>query len=83
VLVCALTLAPAVVLAVVLVWSALHHPDRALLNLVLAAALYVPWWAGGALTRLVRDDSEGSDLGWLAMGALITFPTGITAAVLT
>lgn len=83
VLVCALTLAPAVVLAAVLVWSALHHPDRALLNLALAAALYVPWWAGGALTRLVRDDSEGSDLGWLAMGALITFPIGLAAAVLT
>lgn len=81
VIVCALTLAPAVILAAVLVWAASQHPDRALLNLGLATALYVPWWAGGALTRLVRDDSEGADLGWIAMGALITFPAGLAAAV--
>lgn len=81
VIVCALTLAPAVVLAAVLVWAGSRHPDRAFLNLGLAAALYVPWWAGGALTRLVRDDSEGADIGWIAMGALITFPTGLATAL--
>lgn len=79
--VCVLTLAPALVLAGVLVWSASRHPDRVWINLALAAALYVPWWAGGALTRLVREDSEGADLGWIAMGALITFPVGLGAAV--
>lgn len=81
VIVCALTLAPAVVLAGVLLWAGARHPDRVLVNLALAAALYVPWWAGGALTRLVRADSEGADLGWIAMGALITFPTGLAAAL--
>src|SRR5687768_11580662 len=79
--VCVLTLAPAFVLAGVLLWAASRHPDRAWINLALAAALYVPWWAGGALTRLVREDSEGADLGWIAMGALITFPVGVGAAV--
>lgn len=79
--VCVLTLAPAIVLASLLVWAGYHHPDRVWLNLALAAGLYVPWWLGGAITRLVRPDSEGADLGWISMGALITFPVGVGAAL--
>ena len=79
--ICLLTLAPAVTLAVVLWWAGWHHPHRVWHNLVIAAALYLPWWAGGALTRWVRADSEGADLGWIAMGAAITFPAGLGAAV--
>lgn len=81
VLVCALTLGPAVVLAGVLLWAGASHPDRVWINLGLAAALYVFWWAGGALTRLTRKDSEGADIGWMTMGALITFPAGLVAAL--
>ena len=66
-----------------LAWAAARHPERAWLNLAGAAVLFGLWWLGGALTRLVRSDSEGADLGWMAAGALITFPTGILAAVLS
>jgi hypothetical protein len=82
-LICLLTLLPAIVVAVVLVWAAHAHPARAWFNLVIAALVFVAWWAGGAMTRLVRPDTEGGDIGWLAMGALIAFPTGIIAAIAT
>jgi hypothetical protein len=80
--VCTLTLLPAIVLAGVLVWADVRHPDRAWLNLGVAAALSLPWWLGGAITRLARPDTEGGDIGWLAMGALITFPVGAVAALI-
>ncbi len=81
VLVCVLTLLPAVILAGMLLLGAYRYPERSWMNLGIAALLYVPWYAGGALTRLVRPDTEGADLGWLAMGALITFPIGLTVAI--
>ena len=79
--VCLLTLLPAVILAAVLIWAAYNHPERAWINLVIAALLYVPWYLGGAVTRPVRSDAEGADVGWLTMGALITFPAGVIAAI--
>jgi hypothetical protein len=67
-LVCILTLLPAVLLAGMLVLGALRFPERAWINLGIAAILYVPWYAGGRITRLARPDTEGADAGWLAMG---------------
>lgn len=80
-LVCILTLLPAIALAAILVWAAHRHPDRVWINLGVAALLYLPWYLGGAMTRLARRDTEGGDLGWLAMGACITFPVGLIAAL--
>jgi hypothetical protein len=81
-LVCTLTLLPAIALAGILVWAAYRHPDRAWINLGVAALLYLPWYLGGAMTRLARRDAEGGDLGWLTMGAVfITFPVGVIAAL--
>ena len=81
ILVCTLTLLPAILLAAILWWAAYQHPGRAWVNLGVAALLYVPWYIGGAITRLVRPDTEGADVGWLLMGALITFPLGVIAAL--
>jgi hypothetical protein len=80
--VCTLTLLPAIVLAAVLVWAAHQYPERAWLNLGFAGIVYVAWYLGGALTRLARPDTEGGDIGWLFMGALITFPAGAIAALI-
>lgn len=80
--VCVLTLFPAFVLAGVLLWAGYRHPERAWINMLLAAALFVPWWAGGTLTKLARPDTEGADVGWMAMGALVTFPAGFVAALI-
>jgi hypothetical protein len=81
-LVCVLTLLPAVLLAGVLLFAAIRFPERVWLNLGVAALLYVPWYAGGRITRMASPDTEGGDVGWLAMGALITFPVGLAAAVI-
>ena len=81
-LVCVLTLLPAVVMAGTLWLGAYHYPERAWINMGIAALLYLPWYAGGKITKLVRPDTEGADVGWLGMGALITFPAGIIAAIL-
>ncbi|MCG8405943.1 MAG: hypothetical protein MI923_12175 [Phycisphaerales bacterium] len=81
-LVCTLTLLPAICLAFILFLAAYRHPDRAWINLAIAAALYLPWALGGAITRFARAETEGADVGWLTMGALITFPAGLIAAVL-
>lgn len=80
-LVCTLTLLPAVLMAGMLVLGALRYPERAWINLGIAALLYVPWFVGGSITRLARPDTEGADVGWLAMGALITFPVGLVVAI--
>jgi hypothetical protein len=79
--ICLLTLWPGIVLGFVLLWAGHRHPDRVWINLGLAALLYVPWILGGKLTRLSRSDSEGADIGWIAHGALITFPAGLIAAL--
>jgi hypothetical protein len=80
-LVCLFTLLPALLMAAMLVLAAFRFPERVWINLAIAAALYVPWYLGGRITRLVRCDTEGADAGWLAMGALITFPVGLLAAL--
>lgn len=79
---CILTLGPAFMMAAVLWYAAASHPERAWLNLAFAAGLFVVWWAGGAVTRLSRQDTEGGDIGWLTMGALVTFPVGVLAALI-
>jgi DMSO/TMAO reductase YedYZ heme-binding membrane subunit len=84
VLVCLLTFAlQALLLAFVLGYGDRHHPGRGWINLGIALALYAVWYATGEFTRLVRKDSEGADLGFMAVGALITFPVGIIFALVS
>jgi hypothetical protein len=77
-----LTLLPSFVLGLVLLYAGYRHPERAWLNLAWAALLYVAWYLGGTLTRLSRRDTEGADVGFQMLGALITLPFGILAVVL-
>ncbi len=76
-----MTLLPAGLLAVVLLVAAYRFPQRGWVNLAFAVLLYAAWYFGGAVTRLARRDSEGADPGFMFVGALITFPVGILAAV--
>lgn len=79
---CLLTFAiQAIVLAAVLVWADYRHPGRSWINLGYALLLYVIWYLAGQLVLLVRPDTEGADLGFMTVGALITFPVGIIAAI--
>jgi hypothetical protein len=71
----------AIGLAVVLEHAAQRYPERGFLNLAFAAGLYVIWYVIGRVTRLVRPISEGADLGFMSVGALITFPVGVLAAL--
>ncbi len=81
--ICLLTLGvQSVALAAVLVHAARSHPGRGWVNLGYAAGLYAIWYLTGELTRLVRRDSEGADLGFMSVGAVITFPAGLIAAFL-
>lgn len=81
VLVCLLTVVvQPVLLAVVLVLSTMAYPDRVWLNMGLVAGLYGVWFVAGQSTLLVRSDSQGADLGFMTIGALITFLPGLTAA---
>lgn len=81
VLVCLLTVViQPVLLAVVLVLSTMAYPDRVWLNMGLVAGLYGVWFVAGQSTLLVRADSQGADLGFMTIGALITFLPGLTAA---
>ena len=82
VVVAVLTLLPAIILGLVLLWAGYRYPSRAWLNFGLAALLYLGWYLGGTLTWLARRDNEGADVGWMAMGALITVPCGLLAVVL-
>lgn len=68
-----------VLLAVVLVLSISAHPDRALINLAIAGGLYVLWYLAGQSTLLVRSDTQGADLGFICVGAVITFVPGVIA----
>jgi len=82
--VCFLTFAfQALLIAGVLVFADRAHPGRGWINLGFALALYLLWFVVGQATKLVRRDSEGADVGFMAVGALITFPTGVIAAALT
>ena len=82
--VCLLTFAvQSLLLAFVLIYADLHHAGRGWINLGLAVALYAVWYVTGEVTRLVRSDSEGADLGFMTVGALITFPVGIGFALIT
>jgi len=72
-----------IVLAVVLVLADRAYPGRGWINLGYALLLYVIWYLAGQVTSLVRADNEGADLGFMTVGALITFPVGIVAALLT
>jgi hypothetical protein len=84
VMVCLLTFAfQALLLAFVLAYADRHYPGRGWINLGIALALYVLWYLTGEFTRLVRKDSEGADLGFMAVGALITFPVGIVFAAIS
>ena len=74
-----LTLLPAMLLGAVLLLAGYRHPERALLNFGLALVLYLPWLAGGALTRLARKDTEGADVGFVVVGLFITVPCGLIA----
>lgn len=76
-----MTLLPAVLVAAILFYSAWQYPQRAWGNLWFACLFFVVWYAGGALTRLARPDTEGADIGFMTVGALITFPCGILAAL--
>lgn len=68
-------------LAVVLVHAAAAHPGRGWINLGVALGAYALWFVTGQATKLVRRPSEGADLGFMAVGALITFPAGVVAAL--
>jgi VanZ family protein len=82
--VCLFTFAfQALLLAFVLAYADRHYAGRGWINLGIVLALYVLWYATGELTRLVRKDSEGADLGFMAVGALITFPVGIVYAAIS
>ncbi|NUP06479.1 MAG: hypothetical protein HOW73_10510 [Polyangiaceae bacterium] len=71
-----------VLLGGVLVYASYRHPGRGWINLAVAFALFVVWYAAGASTRLVRKHNEGADVGFMTVGGLITFPAGIVAALL-
>ena len=82
VVMCVLTFPlPSLLLSVVLVHAASAHPGRGFINLGFAFGLYVVWYLTGQLTRLVRPLSEGADVGFMSVGALITFPVGLISAV--
>jgi hypothetical protein len=72
----------AIVLAAILVWAAHRHPGRGWINLGYALLLYFIWYLAGQLVLLARPDTEGADLGFMTVGALITFPVGIIAALI-
>jgi hypothetical protein len=82
VIVCMLTFPfQSILLAVVLVHAASTYPGRAWINLGIALGAYALWFVVGQSTKLVRRPSEGADLGFMCVGALITFPVGGVAAL--
>ena len=76
-LVTSFTVLPSFILAALLVWAGYNHPDRTVVNLGWAALTYLAWGIGGALTHLVRSDTEGADLGWLLQMAAVPAATGL------
>jgi hypothetical protein len=51
-------------------------------NQLLVAALFVVWYVAGTLTRLVRRDGEGADLGFMSLAAVIVLVVGAGAAAI-
>jgi hypothetical protein len=81
---CLLTFAvQSIALGAVLAYAALRHPEQAFTNLGIALGMYAIWYLTGQLTSLARSDNEGADLGFMTVGALITFPIGLIAAFVT
>jgi hypothetical protein len=81
---CMLTFAfQAIAMAAMLVYADIKYHGRGFINLAIVAGAYILWYLVGQSTRLVRRDSEGADVGFMSFGALITFPVGIVAALLT
>lgn len=76
-----LTLLPGVILGAVLLYADHLYPERAFLNLALAALLYVAWYLSGTLTWLARKDTEGADVGWMSHGAIITLGCWLASLV--
>jgi len=72
----------AIALAAILLWAAHVHPERAWINVGYAMLFYAIWYIAGQIVLLARPDSEGADLGFMTVGALITFPVGILAALI-
>jgi hypothetical protein len=72
---------PAIALAIVLVHAAAAHSSHAWMNLAWVLGLYGIWYVAGESTKLVRPGGEGADLGFMTVGALITFPVGLIAAL--
>ena len=82
VVICLLTFAvQAITLAVVLIHASAIYHGRGFINLGIAAGMYLLWYVTGQATRLVRPRSEGADLGFMVVGALITFPVGLIGAL--
>ncbi|MBM3814333.1 MAG: hypothetical protein FJW20_22140 [Acidimicrobiia bacterium] len=77
-----LTLWPGIMLGFLLLYAARVHPDRVWINLGLALGLYVFWILGGVLTKLSRPDTEGTDIGWISHGAIITVGLGLIGVVI-
>jgi hypothetical protein len=77
-----LTLLPAAFLGLIVLYADYRYPERVWINFGIALALYIPWYIGGTLTRLARQDVEGADVGWMTMGLFITVPCGILGLVL-
>jgi hypothetical protein len=80
-IVVALSILPGVAVSAVLVLAAARHPERAWQNLGVAAIVHAAWSAGGMLPRLVRPDVDRDDARWVVLGACITFPVGVAAAL--
>ena len=74
---------PAAFLAAILIAAALRHPERAWLHLGFAVLGFVVWYLAGESTRLVRRDSDGAEPGFMFFAAMVTYPVGVLAALLT
>ncbi len=77
-----MTLLPAVLLAVVLLYAGYVHPARIGTSFLVCVAAFVPWYVAAALTRLGRRDSEGADVGFMCVGLAVVVAAGIVAAIL-
>ncbi|MDH3231029.1 MAG: hypothetical protein OEN55_14665, partial [Alphaproteobacteria bacterium] len=77
-----MTLLPALFLAAVLVYAGYVHPERIGTSFLVCLFCFVPWYVAAALTRLGRRESEGADVGFMAVGLAIVAGAGGIAAIL-